>query len=344
MLALLVLAARDPLGFGDFRAEAWPAYAALQGGDVGGLLARSPAYSGFLVLASPLAVLIGALGGGPAATFRATALPGLIALAALALALGRRGGWAAALAVVASPVAYEVVRWGHAEDLLAASAAVLAVLAARDGRGLASGALLALAIVSKQWAVLALGPALLAARERRLAILIPAAAALAAVAALALAHPERHAALTDASGAFTATQLWWPVGAHGWLDALAHPLIVALALPLSVLAWRAGTEPLRLLALLFLLRCLLDPWNVSYYHLPLVLALGAYEVRARRGFPWAAAAVGVLAVLTTGFGAYMAWALPLLAWLALGAPPLPSAACAVQTSAAPRSSRSTSTI
>ncbi len=58
---------------------------------------------------------------------------------------------------------------------------------------------------------------------------------------------------------------------------------------MSVLAWtvlaseperspRCATDALGLLALLFLLRCVLDTWDTSYYMLPCVLALLAWEV------------------------------------------------------------------
>jgi hypothetical protein len=42
---------------------------------------------------------------------------------------------------------------------------------------------------------------------------------------------------------------------------------------------------LLLLALVFLLRCVLDPWNMSYYALPFLFALLAWEVHARGGLP-----------------------------------------------------------
>jgi hypothetical protein len=42
---------------------------------------------------------------------------------------------------------------------------------------------------------------------------------------------------------------------------------------------------LGLLALLFLLRCLLDPVDNVYYHLPFLLSLMAWEGLVRRGLP-----------------------------------------------------------
>ena len=58
---------------------------------------------------------------------------------------------------------------------------------------------------------------------------------------------------------------------------LTDPLIVALALPLSAAWWfsrrRTPDDVLALLALLFLLRCLLDPVDNAYYHVPFLLSL-----------------------------------------------------------------------
>jgi hypothetical protein len=78
----------------------------------------------------------------------------------------------------------------------------------------------------------------------------------------------------------------------------------------------------------FLLRCLLDPWNTSYYALPFLLALLAWEVHARPGLPLLALAATALAwasfeelprVASADVQslAYLAWSVPLsltLAW------------------------------
>ena len=46
-----------------------------------------------------------------------------------------------------------------------------------------------------------------------------------------------------------------------------------------------------MLALLFLLRCMLDPWNVGYYHLPLAVALLSLGGAAARRAPVAGLAL-----------------------------------------------------
>src|SRR5207302_1113379 len=129
----------------------------------------------------------------------------------------------ARLAVVAlalaSPVTFKALYFGHPEELLGAAMCAGALLLAARGRSLAAGVLLGLAIATKQWAVLAFVPTLLAAREAR-------------------RRPDRRPE-----------------------DALA------------------------LLALILLLRCLLDPLTYSYHHAPFLIALVAYEAVRRRGVP-----------------------------------------------------------
>jgi hypothetical protein len=92
-------------------------------------------------------------------------------------------------------------------------------------------------------------------------------------------------------------------------------------------ARRPAEDALLLLALLFLLRCALDPWNIGYYHLPFLLSLVAWEALRFQRPP-------VLTLISTGavwfifekapafvspdagFLLYMAFALPMAALLA----------------------------
>src|SRR5581483_8874927 len=78
------------------------------------------------------------------------------------------------------------------------------------------------------------------------------------------------------------------------LGELTHPLIIALVAGLTLLYWRrrASRDPaelLILLALIFLIRCALDPFTLSYHHAPLLLALLTGEGLRRRGLPVVAA-------------------------------------------------------
>jgi hypothetical protein len=86
-----------------------------------------------------------------------------------------------------------------------------------------------------------------------------------------------------------------------WVGRVSHPLIVLLAVPLALALWRRRPrhgEVLGLLALLFRLRCVLDPVDTEYYLAPLLLSVLAWEVTARRlvrGIPLATvAAAGAL--------------------------------------------------
>src|SRR4029079_16066854 len=89
----------------------------------------------------------------------------------------------------------------------------------------------------------------------------------------------------------------------------------------------AQDDVLALLALVFALRCALDPWNLVYYHLPLTLALVAWETRRGRPYPILALTVTALAWLSfvayparTGMGPfllYFAWMAPLVGALGL---------------------------
>jgi hypothetical protein len=365
--AVLALGTSDPFWNGDFLDEAWPAYRALADGDLGGFASRLPAYSGFIVLVGGPAVElvqhtlggVDAIGRGVRPVYVLTAIPGIVALAGLAAVLGARmravrpgsRAWLLVVALAAgSPIAYQALLFGHPEDVLAASLSVLGVIAARRGRATAAGLVLALAIVCKQWAVLAVLPAMLAADSRALRIgAIAAAGAAITLLPLVIVSPAGHASLVTSGPLFHPHQIWWPFGVpadaaftaagHGermgpsWLMPITHPLIVLLALPLSALWWQRARRGARdrddafaLLALLFLERCALDPWNLVYYQLPLVLSLLAWEVHRRRALPvltLAATAATWLSFVTYsergGYGpyvAYLAWALPLGGWLA----------------------------
>jgi hypothetical protein len=360
--AVLVLGSRDPFWSGDFVDEAWPAYVALTHGGLPDFLARVPTYAGFVgFVGAPAALLMEhTVGGvdrtaeGVAPVFRLTALPGVVVLAVLAAWLGARARaagaarhvWVLVVLLAAGPLAYQALLYGHPEDVLAAPLCVAGVLLARDGRPVAAGLALAVAIGCKQWAVLAVLPAMLAADGRALRIgMIAGAGAAALLAPFLLFAPAGHAAPLVSSGAlFHPHQIWWPFGvpadaayiagghgermAPGWLTPLSHPLIVALAVPLGAAWWwRAGRGArdrdgaFALLALLFLERCALDPWNLVYYHLPLVLALLAWEVRVRGGLPVLSLVVTAGAWLSFvtydahggngPFLAYFAWVLPL---------------------------------
>jgi len=362
MLAWLGLA---DFAWSDYDSEASGAMRALAAGDVSGFLRQVPAYGGALVLRAPLAGATAALGGGELAVYRVLAIPCLLAGVVLGAALARRmhargASRRACLAVVAlcaiNPIILPALQIGHPEELLCAALAVGAVLVAASDRWLLAAVLLGLAIATKAWAVLAIGPVLLALGARRTVTL-----ALAGAVTLVVLAPMAFAGAAEtvvhgsrSTGVlFHPWQIWWLLGdvadagldgapkagarlAPAWLSPLAHPLIASLVVPLSLLAWRArrhapgghGEQALGLLALLFLLRCMLDPWNCVYYELPFLLALLAWEALCRPQRPPLLTLGATLATWLTFqtldplLGpdllcvTYLTWALPLAAWLA----------------------------
>ena len=147
----------------DYFVEAWPSYFHLRTDGVDAFLRLMPAYSGFVTLIGAPSTL---LGFSMDWTFRLQALPGLLVLSGLAVALHaprERAHRLLAIALVAaSPVAYLALDAGHPEDVLAAAAATAGVLAAVRTRATLAAVLLTIAVLAKQTAVLALLPAALA--------------------------------------------------------------------------------------------------------------------------------------------------------------------------------------
>jgi hypothetical protein len=320
-----------------------------------------------LLLRAPLAAIASAFDGGILWEYRLGALPCLLALAWLAgwlwQLMARRGqSVIARLFVVgiclASPMTFKALSWGHPEELLAAAMCVGAVILAIRGRSLSAGLLLGLAIATKQWALLAVLPVLLAATQHRIRIAVVAGLAAAVfIGPILIADPgqffKTQAAISEpqANRGITPTNVWWPwagvihadvtghasvdltYGLPSALNKLAHPLVLVLAIALPVLFWRRRPDrrpedALALLALILLLRCMLDPLTYSYHHAPFLIALVAFEAIRRRGVP-------VLAILASGAlwltGSviaptgdphllnrfYILWTLPLAAYLVL---------------------------
>jgi hypothetical protein len=309
----------------DYEVEVRPAFDALTGGHVVEFLRLAPAYGGSLIERAPFALAPGLWGGGALAVYRMVALPCLLASAVLAVWLTARmrsrGRSRMARAIVlgvcvANPITLRALELGHPEELLGACLCVAAVLLAGgsvDGRdrSLLAGALLGLAIANKEWAVLAVGPVLLALPPGRRArcLLVTGATAAVLLAPLALVASggfvasTRTIAAPGASAIFQPWQVWWFLGHHGavvhglygmakpgyrigpaWTSTVSHPSVLLVGLVPAAVLWpisrsRALPEGDALLALslVLLLRCLLDTWDAGYYPLPFVLALTAWE-------------------------------------------------------------------
>jgi hypothetical protein len=337
-------------------------------GDVLSFLQHCPAYGGSLMMRAPFALAASALGGGDLAVFRAGGAPCLLAGAAFGVALAAhllaRGAGRGTVTVVVgvcavNPITLRALEIGHPEELLGAALCGGAMLAAVRGRSNLAAILLGLAVANKAWAVLAVGPVLLALQgDRRRVLVIAGGIALAFMLPLLLADASGPpAAATHTGVIFQPWQVWWFLGdtghvirgssglvkegyraAPGWISPLSHPLIVLVAIPLSLLAWRRRSDPLLLLALLFVLRCILDPWNTAYYVLPAILALVTWEaIRFGDRPPVLALAVSVAtwamwqwvvpaASADVESIVYLAWTLPLVGFLGwrLYAPALPA--------------------
>lgn len=203
------------------------------------------------------------------------------------------------------------------------------------------------------------------ARRRLLCTASAVTVSVVALAPLALASPAGFAAGTRGaavaqSAIFQPWQAWWFLGRHGglvhglfgapkpgyrigpaWTSAISHPLIVVAGLGLAGALWLtrrrrrgAGTvserDALLALALVLLMRCVLDTWDTAYYALAFVLALLAWEALGQSAHPPVLALTStVLAWLDCQWlpahgaspdvqaGMFLAWTLPLAAGLAL---------------------------
>jgi hypothetical protein len=101
-------------------------------------------------------------------------------------------------------------------------------------------------------------------------------------------------------------------GGSAAIGALAHPLIVVIALilpPAMAIRRRrlgcSGSEAMALLALLALLRCVLDPVDNLYYQLPLLLALLGWDALHSRGLPLRGLAAVAVAMFLRRWSPYL---------------------------------------
>lgn len=320
----------------DYGTEAGPAIAAIVAGHLHqGFAVHFYMGTFAILLRVPFAWAATQLGAGVENVYRAGVVPCVAAALVVGLALARRRGerlLVVPILAVLSPPALDAVRLGHPEQTLCAALAVGAVLLALAGRGTEAGLAIGLALATKQDAVIAVVPVLLAcprAQRKRLAAVgvLTAAVLYGLLLAIAphtllgttttLAH-YRHAANARAE------ELWFAVShpvrirVAGFPTLTVHrvsPLFgrisrvvtVLAGVPLGYLAWRRRSAPaaaLALLALLGLLRCAIDPGNFDYFHAPFFLALLAWEVRAARlvrGLPVASLVAAFFLWLTFGF-------------------------------------------
>lgn len=309
---------------GDWPQDSWPAIDQLIRGHVGEYLSAKAMMGPFsTLLQAPFAAVAPS---GDLSVYTWASIPCLLAAGLLGVYLaaiaGRRGVSLSARVLIAglcvvNPLVFAALQNGHPEEILTTALAVGAIAAASEGRPAGTAVLLGLALASKQWAVIAILPALMALPRARLRVGI-AAIGIAAVLTLPslVASPN---SFTEVSGNAARTgwlvtpwSIWYPgasvetkvVGseqatflaevhhAPPLVGDLSHPLIVLLAFAVPAgLAFKrkslrlSGSEAMALLALLALLRCALDPVDNVYYHLPLLTALVGWDALDCRGLP-----------------------------------------------------------
>jgi hypothetical protein len=315
----------------DYSSEAALPLAALLHGHILKFLQTAPSYGPSLELRAPFALIASLANGSKLLIYRYSALPCLLALAALGawiatrLRAAGRSRLTAALTLAVcfvNPLTYYAMKIGHPEEVLGAVLCVVAVVAALRGHVNWAGILLGLAIANKEWALVAIGPVLLALPAKRIHTLIAAGVTGLLLAPIAIASSNVKAAssritVNDGGTIFYPQQIWWFLGTPGhwvpamrhqllygfrlppsWLQGRAHLLIVWIGLPLTWVAARRRVpreNALALLALLLLLRCMLDPWDLIYYPLPFAIALLSWETLVRGRAPIGAAVVSAAA-------------------------------------------------
>ena len=319
-IAGLVLVAR----LGDYPNDAGSAVAALAVGSFR-RAAAVPFLMGPLsiVIRAPFAWAADRVGASALGVYRAGIVPCLLATYALGIVLAQRararsGLDSLPLVVVVlatlSPASVAAVQMGHPEEALGGALCVAAVMLAIGERPFWAGVTLGLAVATKQWALVAVVPVVLAApaRPRRRLLLIAAATAAVFYVPFVAGNPQAFLTATrieaHVESAATPETIWLlashPKEVHvagspvltyhalpRWVPPMSHALIVVLGIPLGLILWRRRlntADPLALLALVFLARCVLDPVDQDYFHLPFLLALLAWEVvdgRLVRGLP-----------------------------------------------------------
>jgi hypothetical protein len=351
--------------------NAGPALDALIHGHLGRFVTHQPLMGlSSLLLRAPVAGLGVLMGADRGLVYGLGALVCLLPLALLsAWMVGRPGApeqrlgavFAAGILLI-GPATVAAVHVGHPEEVLAAALATGAVVAASRHRPGWAWPMLGLAVGTKQWALLAAPCVLLALPDRRVVTGLKAGAlALVLSATLPLADPAAFARADSVVGGLRFTDpfsLWWPLGtpisapAHASFLPTAH--LLPFALPRSAAAgaglmlalaalWlycsrradlKTPIDPLALLALLGLFRCITDPDPLQYNFVALLIPLAAWEVVGLRRLPLATAvAAGAAAAvargseaLSAGAGLHLtpsllsalsiAWTVPLACYLA----------------------------
>ncbi len=348
--------------FWDYPTDAGPALAAVARGSISGFFAHQPAMGPLsLYVRAPFVILARGLHDGTTGYYRWGALPCLLSVAAVAVWMAqvaaRRGAGRLAMALIVAvsllnPLVMDALYWGHPEELLTASLAVGALIAAVERRGLLAAVLVGLAIASKQWALLLLVPTVLILERDRVRTIVMS-LSLAALAWLPMAlanlgafrralhyvsHPQSVVTVFTwlypftPRGSVTVGNMFGDVRTFqghqllGLEAMMTRPLItlVGVAIPLLVW-WRTARRPsahqvLVATAVVLVCRCALDPGAMPYYHFPLLLTLVACDAVAGRRVPvLALTAAATTFVVLDRFPSYLTAAPANLAYIAASA-------------------------
>jgi hypothetical protein len=235
---------------------------------------------------------------------------------------------------VVNPVSLKALDAGHPEEILGATLCVAAMLAGLRRRPVLALILLVLAVGTKQWAVVAIVPVTLTLTTAELKRSARVTAGLAAllivpfvIVAPGVVWSVTHQVADIRNASILPSNIWWefrtPHGVPDWLGVIAHPLLIAICVGVALLLARRVRadlwgRALPLLALVMLLRCLLDPVDTAYYHVPFLMALIAADaVQGRfKATLVATAALFAMNQYATGYSQvnefYLLWA-PLFA-------------------------------
>jgi len=317
---------------GDYPADGGPPISDFLAGNLVGFFHHEPAMGSFaLLLRLPFAAVGFLASATPLNVYLYGSVPCVLSVGLLGawlarLARSRGTGMVGQLAIVAvclvNPLVRDALAVGHPEELLTASLAVGALVAAHARRELPAAVLLGLALASKQWSIVFVLPVLLLAARRGRTLLIAVAVAGAVSVPLFVGSPAH---FVDTQIGLVHLQFLSPA-AESWLYPLApsvrvpitldgqpasvslarlsptvvgllHPLILALAALLAADLWRRTRgrpsvgEVFAVTALILILRCTLDTETMPYYHVPLLLTVLAWDAADGRRIPTRALAV-----------------------------------------------------
>jgi hypothetical protein len=347
----------------DYLIDGGPPIDALINGRLHDFLAARPAMGPLsLVLRAPFAAISRVTGGGGpvdeyAAAYRFGVFPCVFAAGLLGMALAerlRRAGrpwtyqWLVLLICMINPTSARALALGHPEEILGGVLMTAGLLAAVRRRAGLTAVFVTLALLTKQWAVFGVLPAVVALGWQRSRQPLLIAAGICVLIAIPLLATDPASLLhanvqqLDIKGEHVQpASIWWPftqetfvpgrTGYHAlthFLRVGARPLIVVVGVVLPLLLWRrVSSDVLRralpLLALVMLARCVLDPVNNGYYHVPFFLALAAADALVGGIVPTLVAAAGLQATTSAASSGkpallcavYLLWALPFVVYL-----------------------------